>query len=95
MIHIVQVEQPEGEEGEEGEDEDEDECEPDYIVYKLHNVRARRHKHEFLVEWVGFPEEEHFTWEPRNHLPSEKHKKMIHEFKTAWIAEGKRWPRLR
>jgi len=74
-------------------DEEVQETEPDYFVEKLHDVRVRRNKYEYLVEWQGFPEEAHFTWEPSNHLPNDK--ETMAKFKEQCIADGKRWPKLR
>lgn len=43
---------------------------------------------QFLVEWVDFPEEEDFTWEPKKHLPNNGD--MIEAFKEQWLAQKKR-----
>ncbi|KAL3926571.1 MAG: hypothetical protein SGPRY_003237, partial [Prymnesium sp.] len=52
------------------------------------SVRMRGRQLQFLVEWVDFPEEEDFTWDPKKHLPNNGD--MIEAFKEQWLAQKKR-----
>ncbi|KAL1526471.1 hypothetical protein AB1Y20_015181 [Prymnesium parvum] len=87
----------EGEGGEEmaGEEDAESDHElEDYVVKKIHNVKAHRSRLLYLIEWETFPNEADYTWEPAANLPSEDHKQMLQTFKELWLADGKRWPRI-
>lgn len=52
----------------ESEEEDEGAGEADYLVKKIHKVRLMKRRMEYLIEWEGYPAEEHYTWEPSAHL---------------------------
>lgn len=56
-----------------------------YRVQKLHARKKIRNKIHFQVEWIGFPDQKDWTWEPRSELnkSGESVKEMIKTFENA------------
>lgn len=79
------------EESDDGENSDagnvEDE-EQQYFVNVIHDVRYYSRRLEYLIEWEHFPAQDHWTWEPTKHLPSQ----LLKEFKEDWLRKGNEWP---
>jgi hypothetical protein len=62
----------------------------EYEVEKILDEQTKRHRKEYLIKWMGYPEYD-ATWEPEHHLTNAKDVILEYEHRGRCSREGGEW----